>query len=76
MVERKIKEKEKNYLYQDIVSTKSAIIMKVEAVEGEIVRRKHDYVKKGDVLISGRIMKGNEVSKIVKASGKIYGSMV
>jgi len=75
VVERKIKEKEENYLYQDIVSTKSAIIMKVEAVEGEIVRRKNDYVKKGDVLISGRIMKGNEVSKIVKASGKIYGEV-
>jgi similar to stage IV sporulation protein len=75
VVERKMKSEEKNYTYQDIVSSKSAIIMKMEVFEGEIVKRKNDFVKKGDVIISGRIMKGNEVSKIVKASGQIYGEV-
>ena len=70
-----MKSEEKNYTYQDIVSSKSAIIMKMEVFEGEIVKRKNDFVKKGDVIISGRIMKGNEVSKIVKASGQIYGEV-
>jgi similar to stage IV sporulation protein len=73
--ERKLKNIESDYIYQDIVSNKNAIIINVEATEGEIVRRKNDYVKKGDILISGKIMKGSEVSKLVKASGKIYGEV-
>ena len=49
--------------------------MSIEATTGEVVKRKNDYVKKGDILISGKIMKGNEVSKLVQASGKIYGEV-
>ncbi len=73
--ERKLKRDESNYIYQDIVSNKNTIIMSIEATEGEIIKRKNDYVKKGDVIISGKIMKGEEVSKLVKASGKIYGEV-
>lgn len=73
--ERKIKESLPDYKYQDIVSTKNAIITKIEAVEGEIIKHKNDYVKKGDILISGRIMKGEELSKLVKADGEIYGEV-
>jgi similar to stage IV sporulation protein len=73
--ERKIIEKDKEYIYQDIVSSKSAVIVRINATEGEIIRQKNDYVKKGDIIISGKIMKGNEVSKLVKASGKIYGEV-
>jgi similar to stage IV sporulation protein len=73
--ERKLRSEESAYIYQDIVSNKNAIIMSVEATEGEIVKRKNDYVKKGDIIISGKIMKGSEVSKLVKATGKIYGEV-
>lgn len=73
--ERKIKNAESNYIYQDIVSSRNAIITKVEAIAGEIVKHKNDYVKKGDIIISGTIMKGEEVSKLTKASGKIYGEV-
>jgi len=73
--ERKIKSTETNYIYQDIVSTKNATIASIYATEGEIVKRKNDYVKKGDVLISGKLMKGEEVIKLIKASGKIYGEV-
>ncbi|MDD2470008.1 MAG: sporulation protein YqfD, partial [Bacilli bacterium] len=60
--ERKIKKIVDDYEYQDIVSAKNAIILRIDAIEGEIVKRKNDYVKKGDIIISGRIMKGQEVS--------------
>ncbi len=73
--ERKKKPLETNYIFQDIVSTKNATIAAIYATEGEVVKRKNDYVKKGDVLISGKIMKGEEVVKIIKASGKIYGEV-
>lgn len=73
--ERKMTNNNNNYTYQDIVSTKNAIIMSIEATSGEIVKRKNDYVKTGDIIISGKIMKGNEVSKLVQANGKIYGEV-
>ncbi len=73
--ERKTTKNNNNYTYQDIVSIKNAIIISIEAATGEAVKRKYDYVKKGDVLISGKIMKGNEVSKLVQANGKIYGEV-
>lgn len=73
--ERKIIVPEENYIYQDIVASKNAVILKIEAAQGEIIRRKNDYVKAGDVIISGKIMKGEEVSKLIKADGKIYGEV-
>ncbi|MFA5410147.1 MAG: sporulation protein YqfD [Bacilli bacterium] len=73
--ERKININQSNNTYQDIVATKNAVITKIEAITGEIVRHKNDYVKKGDILISGKIMKGSEVAKLVKADGKIYGEV-
>ncbi len=73
--ERKIPVKEEEYTYQDIVSSKNAIIVKIEATSGVILKGVNDYVKKGEVLISGKIMNGEEVSKIVKASGRIYGEV-
>jgi similar to stage IV sporulation protein len=73
--ERKIPNDNTNYIFQNIVAAKSAIIMRIEAIEGEIVKQKNDYVKKGDILINGKIMKGEEVANLVKASGKIYGEV-
>lgn len=61
---------------QNIVSSKDAIIMHIEADTGEILKKNNEYVKKGDVIISGSIMKNEEtLSAQVKASGKVYGEV-
>lgn len=73
--ERKLGVKKQEYNYQDIVSSKSAIIKKIEAENGVIIKKVNDYVTKGDVVISGNIYKNEEIVNVIKASGKIYGEV-
>ena len=73
--ERKIIEKPEEYIYQDIVAAKDAVIKKIEAESGVVVKNYNNYVKKGDVVISGQIMSGEKLMDIVKASGKIFGEV-
>ena len=51
--ERKINNIKSDDKYQDIVSTKDAVIKKIVAVSGEVVREVNEYVSKGDTIISG-----------------------
>ena len=53
--ERKIDKGEERFEYQDIVSSKSGIITKVLAESGEIIKNTNDYIKGGEVVISGNI---------------------
>ncbi len=73
--ERKIIITEEEHIYQDIIATKEAIIVKIEAEKGTILKKQNDYVKKGEVVISGKIMKGEEITDIIKAQGKIWGEV-
>ena len=41
--------------------------------EGQVVRYKNDYVKKGDIVVSGEIKLNDEIKDVVSAKGKIYG---
>ncbi len=61
--------------YQDIIASKSAIIMEINATGGQIVKNKLDYVKEGDTVISGYITLNDKVMKTVRAEGKIYGEV-
>ena len=58
-----------------IVAKKDGIIMHVDASRGEIVKRINDYVKKGDIIISGNINKEEEVKNQVPATGKVYAEV-
>lgn len=57
---------------RNIVASKDGIIGYIEASSGEIIKKVNDYVRKGDIIISGRITKNNEITNYVKAQGKIY----
>lgn len=73
--ERKKKTIDNDNTPRDIVAKKDAMILKLDADNGEIIKKKYDYVKKGDIIISGTIKnKEDEVSKI-KASGKVFGEV-
>ncbi len=65
--------KEKEYTYQNIVSRKNAVIKEIKASSGQVIKKINDYVNKGDVIISGNIMKNDEIKDIVEAMGKVYG---
>lgn len=58
-----------------IVAKKDGILMKIEASNGEIVKKKGEYVKKGDIIISGQIHKEEEVKNTVSAKGEVYAEV-
>lgn len=73
--ERKKKKVDTDYAPRDIVAKKDAMILSIQSRNGEIVKKKYDYVKKGDIIVSGTIKnKEDEVSKI-KAEGQIFGEV-
>lgn len=73
--ERKKKKLDTDTKPRDIIAKKDAMILSINAKSGEIVKKKYDYVKKGDTIVSGTIKnKDDEVSKI-KADGQIFGEI-
>lgn len=73
--ERILTEGKKEYPIQDIVAAKSAILLRVEAESGEIIKNINDYVKAGDTVISGNIKLNEEIKQQTAAKGKIYGEV-
>lgn len=73
--ERIINDGNSEFRYQNIVSSKNAVIKEVKAVSGEVVKEKGSYVKMGDVVISGAIVHPDNSSVLTMASGKVYGEV-
>lgn len=70
-----IKNKEDN-LPRNIVAKKDAVIKKVTASKGVIIRNTDDYVKKGDTIINGDVILEEKKSMgKVKAQGKVFGEV-
>lgn len=73
--ERKIKEINKESGYRNIVAKKDAYITKIISTKGVNLVRSGEYVKKGDVLISGEIKLYEEVKGNILATGYVYGNV-
>lgn len=72
VVEKNQPDPPEQYSPRDLVANKTAIIKKLIVEEGKPVKAVNDLVKKGDILVSGKIGKeGEEI--YVPARGKIYG---
>lgn len=61
--------------FKHIVAKKSGIIMRIVAENGEVVKKINDYVKEGDIIISGNIYKNEEIMDNVSASGDVYAEV-
>ena len=72
IAERKINKEKEVCQNRSIVAKKSGVIKKIFASNGDIVKNVNDYVKKGDVIINGNIIKDDEVKKSICAKGKVY----
>lgn len=72
---RIINNEEKSENDCNIVAKKSGIIMKIDAEKGEVAVKVNDYVKKGDILISGVIHKGEDVKGSMPAKGDVYAEV-
>lgn len=58
-----------------VVAKKNGIIMRIVAEKGEIVKKVYDYVRAGDIIISGDIYKNKEVIGQTSASGDVYAEV-
>lgn len=56
----------------DIVASKDGKILFITSSSGVKLKDINDYVKKGEVLISGNIMKNDKVAYQVKSKGVVY----
>lgn len=72
ILERVINEK-KPKTFQHIVAKRNAIIKEIKASNGQIIKKVNDYVNKGDIIISGNILKNDEIKGQTMAKGEIYG---
>lgn len=73
--ERKQNQIEKQKEKRNVVAKKPAILKKVEAKNGVIVKELNHYVSKGETVISGEIYLNEELKNIVSAEGTVYGEV-
>ena len=71
--EKKHNKKENKCRERNIISKKEALIYSIESSSGEIVKKKNDYVSKGEVIISGLIHNKDKIVSKRCAIGKVYG---
>lgn len=60
---------------RNIIAKKDAVIKNVKSSKGVIIRNTNDFVKKGNIIISGEITLNEKVMDKVRASGKVYGEV-
>ena len=75
LVERKKETKQNEYQYQSIVASKDATITSIKAYSGEKVKQVNEYVKKGNVIISGILIKPDGTNLYTKAKGTVLGEV-
>ena len=73
--ERIITKPEKETGYAHIIATRDALITKINADAGHVLIRSGDYVKKGDILITGEIKLGEDIKENIRAKGEVFGDV-
>ena len=58
-----------------IIAKKDAIIYSLDISNGQIIKNKNDYVKKGDVIVSGYIYLNENIKDTVSSNGNVYGEV-
>ena len=60
---------------KDVVAKKNAYIRKITSSKGDVLKSVGDYVKKGETIVSGNIIRGEKVTGQVSANATIYGEV-
>ena len=58
-----------------IIASKDGVIKHINITRGTKMKELGEYVKKGEVIISGNIIKDDNVIDITKASGEVYAEV-
>lgn len=61
--------------YQNIVASKSGVIKNMYVESGSIIKTINDYVKAGDIIVSGLIYLEEDLKNIVEAKANVYGEV-
>ena len=72
-IEEKKKKEEEICNPRNLIARKNAMITKIESSSGEIIKKKLEYVSKGEIIISGIIHNKEENVGVKCAEGKVYG---
>ncbi len=76
LTERKLNKKKESKKARSLVAKKDAVIKKITSTSGVLLKEINDYVKKGETIIDGNIIKGeDELKGTVRAKGKVYGEV-
>ncbi len=74
--EREIINKKELNMPRSLVAKKDAVIKKITASQGDIVKETDEYVKKGEVIVNGEVILDEEKTMgKVRAQGKVYGEV-
>ncbi|MDE6142198.1 MAG: sporulation protein YqfD, partial [Bacilli bacterium] len=69
--ERIMTTKEEKHPYCHIVAKKDGVIKQIKATSGVNLLEEADYVKKGDIIISGQIMLNDKIKDNICAEGEV-----
>lgn len=69
---RIMNKKEDNKNINDIVASKDGLIKHINSISGTKQKEIGDYVKKGDVLISGNVIKNDKIVDQINAEGTVF----
>ena len=75
VLERKLNNNNIDDNIYNVVASKNAIISKVKASHGVILKNTNDYVRKGEVIISSNVILPNGSVNLTNASGTVYGEV-
>lgn len=73
--ERKVKLEEPKESYCNVYAQKEGIVKKIVATQGNVLVSENQYVRAGDLLISGDISLNEEVKDQICALGTVYGEV-
>lgn len=73
--ERKVKLEEPKESYCNVYAQKEGIVKKIVATQGNVLVSENQYVRAGDLLISGDISLNEEVKEQICALGTVYGEV-
>lgn len=73
--ERKKNKEQEECRPRSIVAKKDAMILEIHAEAGEVVKKRLDYVQKGDVIISGLIYNKEDIVSKRCAIGEVFGEV-
>lgn len=73
--ERKKNKEQEKCPPRSIVAKKDAMILEIRAEAGEVVKKRLDYVQKGDVIVSGLIYNKEDIVSKRCAIGQVFGEV-